>query len=107
MEHTIIKKVFRTEGFDIKPNVQDWVLEDLEHMARVIIRKSKKHPIVTVTYMGIWHDNKPIAENDALADLNPRGNYMKFEVVLERKVPKGSRRTNLEDILNQLVMEAI
>jgi hypothetical protein len=107
MEYTIIKKVFRTQGFDIKPDVQDWVLADLEHMARVIIRKTKKCPIVAVNYMGIWHDNKPIAVNETWADLNPRGSYMKFEVILERKVPKGSRRTNIEDILNQLVMEAI
>ena len=96
MKKMIIKKIFKSGDFDINPDPNDWVLDDLEHMARVIIRKTRKHPVVSVNYVGIWHNNSPKC-----------GSYMRFEVVLETKVPKTARKQNLDDIINQLVLEAI
>jgi hypothetical protein len=114
----IKKRVFGSNMFRVKEDPNEWTEKDIDHLARVLIRVSKKSPIKMITYNGVGtrrklrkgakRDNRPSHQTwgSKYTD-GPQGQYMDFEVEFEYKCSKATRKTNIEDIKMLLLMELI
>lgn len=119
MVKTIKKRVFGNNcGFTVKEDPNTWTESDIDHLARVLIRVSKKSPIKMITYNGVGSQyNMRIGKNihkrpshetwgNKFID-GEYGSFMDFDVQYEIKCSKTSRKTNLEDIKMLLIMEVL
>ncbi len=120
MVKTITKRIFgNNAGFRVKEDPNDWNASDVDHMARCIIRASKKHPIKLVQLRGAGH-RRCVENRVAFKDggkwgnapenwnqFDANGRYLEFEIQVETKCPRQSRKTCMEDIRMMLIMEVL
>lgn len=106
------KRIFSSNLFKVKEDPNDWDRQDLEYMARCIVRVSKKSPIKMVNFVGTGTAKELRVKKEPGETWNSKYSdrykrYLEFEVEYEIKTPKTSRKTNIEDVIMLLVMESI
>jgi len=110
MTRKVTKRVFSSNLFKVKKDPDEWTRRDFEHMAKCIVRVSKKNPITMVNYVGSGNRIEPIVSKDGNTwGTRYRGweDYLEFEVELELTAPKTKRKENMDDVITLLLMETI
>ena len=88
----------------------EWTRSEYEHMAKCIVRVTKKCPITMVNYLGSGNmkERRVKKTGDTWnTRYGGREDFLEFEVQYEADGPKTKRNTNLEDVIMLLVMESI
>lgn len=111
------KRIYSNSGFfELKSDPNDWSERDVDYMAGIILKAVGKHPITMITYQGIHQKGTVSMIKNGRVIPNKRhahwtndhiGQYMLFDLHFEKKVPRTTRKSNLNDIIMQLLIECI
>lgn len=104
----IKKRIFgNNSGFKIKDDPNEWTERDVEYMARLLIRVSKKNKIKMIRFNGVDGINNPRSIKYTWSSTyGETREFMDFDVEFDERI-KNSRKTNLEDIKMMLIMEVL
>jgi len=110
MTRKVTKRIFSSNLFKVKKDPDKWTLRDYEHMAKCIVRLSKKNPIKMINYVG--SGNRIERKVEKIGDTwgsryGGWQDYLEFEVELDLNAPKKNRKTNMDDVILLLLMETI